>query len=269
MFSGEQNLSLMELSKHLDDLVKEEKVFDVEGFYLLKNEPQLIARRKKGNLKAEELMKKAHKNASFISSFPFVKGVYVSGSLSKGYIDGDGDIDFFIVTKPNRLWIARTFLILYKKVFLLNSKKYFCVNYFIDDEQLEIKDKNIFTATEITTLLPMVNEQIYAQFLEANEWVKEYYPHFSKRDTSTTNQRKKTWLGQSLEKILSGSFGDRLDAAFMKRTLKRWQNKFHHLSDEEMELLMRTNRRVSKHHPSDFQTKVLNRYQEKLDQYGV
>ena len=88
-------------------------------------------------------------------------------------------------------------------------------------------------------------------------------------DTSKTSEVKKYWLGKVIEKVSSGNLGDRLDAFFMKKTLKRWQKKFNHLTDEEMELLMRTNRRVSKHHPSDFQTKVLAKYKQKLNEYGV
>ena len=90
----------------------------------------------------------------------------ISGSLSKGYYDDDGDIDFFIITSPKRLWIARTFLILYKKIFLLNSRKYFCVNYFISSNALEIEEKNIFTATELTTLLPMFGNGSFHKFYE-------------------------------------------------------------------------------------------------------
>jgi len=257
------------LSVALNELIDESIIYEFFGFYSLQNDDALAKRRKKGNVEAKKILPKAYKKASFISSFPFVKGVYVSGSLSKGYFDEDGDIDYFVVTKPNRLWIARTFLILYKKVFLLNSKKYFCVNYFIDDEQLEIKDKNIFTATEIATLLPMVNKHIYQDFITTNNWIKEYYPNFEALDTSQTNEVKKVWLGLTIEKFFSGNLGDKFDAFFMKKTLKRWQKKFHHLTNEEMELLMRTNRRVSKHHPSDFQTKVLAKYKQKLNEYGI
>ena len=89
----------------------------------------------KAPVKAKVLVK-AKAKARFISKFPFVAAVGVSGSLSKGYYDSDSDIDFFIITQHNRLWICRTLLMVYKKIFLLNSRKYFCPNYFISSEQL-------------------------------------------------------------------------------------------------------------------------------------
>src|SRR5690606_3777846 len=103
----------------------------------------------RGNLMANKFSDIARKKAKLISQFPFVRGVMASGSLSKGYADEKSDIDFFIITIPNRLWIARTLLVLYKRIFLLNSHKFFCVNYFVDEKHLGIEEKNLFTATEL------------------------------------------------------------------------------------------------------------------------
>ncbi len=88
----------------------------------------------------------------------------------------DGDIDFFIITKADRLWICRTLLVLYKKVFLLNSRKYFCVNYFVDENNLKIKDKNMFTAIEVKHLLSVYNPELIGHFKEINNWTNEFIP---------------------------------------------------------------------------------------------
>ena len=96
-------------------------IHESEGFYSELKSDELISRRLKGNREAELIMPKAWKISKFISKFPYVTSVCISGSLSKGYFEDKSDIDFFIITKKNRLWIARTLLILYKKIFLLNS----------------------------------------------------------------------------------------------------------------------------------------------------
>ena len=86
-------------------------------------------------------------------------------------MDEHSDLDFFIITKPNRLWIARMLLALYQKIVLLNSHKYFCVNYFVDEHHLAIEEKNLYTATELSTLIPLYGKEYYPQLMMANHWI--------------------------------------------------------------------------------------------------
>ena len=174
-----------------------------------------------------------------------------------------GDIDYFIITAPKRLWICRTLLVLFKKVFLLNSKKYFCVNYFVDEDNLEIIDKNMFTATEVSYLLPVFNEELILQLKQKNNWTKEYFPHFTHPLKLNINASKnKKWKG--IESLFSEKMGDLLDLWLMKITFKRWQKKFKHFNSSKFELTMRTNRGISKHHPQDFQNKVLGEWNQRM-----
>lgn len=251
----------------LESLKAAGRVYQFGEYYSIQNDPALVSRRENGQKKALESYRKAQKNARLISRFPFVRGVFISGSMSKGVLGDDGDIDYFIVTKPDRLWISRTLLILYKKVFLFNSRKFFCVNYFVDEESLKIPEENLFTATEIITILPMVNSSLYDSFQQENPWVSEYYPNAEPRSCDETDTLEKRFLGKTMERFLAGRFGDRMDTRFMRMTLKRWQRKFGHFSPSEFDLVMKTTKRRSKHHPSNFQQRVLESYQEKLKHF--
>ena len=152
-YTNHTNLS--DTLNELDFLVDEKILIKIEDFYVYGGDLDSVPKRLKGNVLAKKVLVKAKAKARFISKFPFVAAVGVSGSLSKEYYDSDSDIDFFIITQHNRLWICRTLLMVYKKIFLLNSRKYFCPNYFISSEQLEIIEQNRFTATELKTLIPM------------------------------------------------------------------------------------------------------------------
>jgi hypothetical protein len=176
----------------------------------------------------------------------------------------DGDIDYFIITSKGRLWVCRTLLILFKKVFLLNSRKYFCLNYFIDEENLKIVDENIFTATEVAFLLPVYNAALFKKFKEVNSWTLNHYSTdqiIVDFNPVTTNSS----LKKLLEKLLSSGWADRLDLFFMRLTHKRWQRKFKDFPIDKLELTMRSNRGISKHHPRDFQNKVLNEYHKRIE----
>ncbi len=217
-----------------------------------------VLRRKVAGDRATQLFDKSIQVATFIQKFPFVEGVGISGSLSKGVLHDDGDFDYFIITKPGRVWIARTLLILYKKVFLLNSRKYFCVNYFIDSDHLEIEEKNRFTAVEIATLIPVCGE-VFDSFYQQNDWVEGFFPNGAKSDFKT-KKIGKTIVSKSLQSIYAGKFGDWSDRKAMRITLKRWKRKFSDFNSDKFDLTMKTRRYVSKHHPNDFQNKVLNKY---------
>ena len=150
-----------------------------EGYFFLgsSRESCIDDRRRKEQL-ARVRIKTALAVARFIRMFPFVRAVMLSGELSKGVASEGSDIDFVIVTQKRRLWICRSILILFKKVFLFNSKKYFCLNHFISEENLSASLRNIYSATEIATLKPLSNHGQYVEYIRANEWIREFFPNW-------------------------------------------------------------------------------------------
>jgi hypothetical protein len=237
-----------------------------EGYYFLTaKDKSIVAQRKEKEKRAEKMMRKSSFFSKLIGRFPFVEGVCISGSLSKGVMEKDGDIDYFIITKPQRLWICRSFLIMFKKVFLLNSHKYFCTNYFVDTNNLTIPDENIFTATEVSYLLPVVNYEAYEQLMQSNTWIKNYLPHIKlKGNNDCYNATNKPVIKRLVEFILSGSLGEYADNMFFKITLKRWKKKFPYFNQDDFNLNLRTRKNVSKHHPRGYQQKVLQQHEERL-----
>jgi len=257
-----------QVRKELDRLVEDKVIFNIDGFYLCENDASLIKRRLAGNKMAQDINKKADKVSKFISKFPYVEGVGISGSLSKGYYDEDGDIDFFIITAPNRLWVARTFLILYKKLFLLNSKKYFCVNYFISSNSLEIDEKNRFTATELVTLMPMYGNGSFHDFYKQNTWVHSFLPNKSIFEGLVKmNFVEKPLFTRLTENILNTKLGEKLDQLFLKITYKKWKMKFSDLEERQFNVALKSTKNISKHHPLNFQRKVIERLNVKYDEY--
>jgi predicted nucleotidyltransferase len=229
---------------------------------------KLVERRVQGNIKALKMLKAAKRYSKLISYFPYVRGVYLSGSLSKGYADKKSDVDYFIITEPGRLWLCRMMLAVFKRVFLLNSHKYFCVNYFIDTESLEIPDKNIFTATELITLITTCNTALHRKLMQANPWVKEFFPNTLMESVSAQDMpANESWVKRLLEKFFSGKWGDKLDDICYEMTFAKWKKKFKKFSREEFELNLRSKKNVSKHHPRGFQAKVISLYREKIKDF--
>lgn len=246
----------------IEKLTEQSLIHRLGDFYSISADTSWKINRIEGNAEAQSYYPKAQTNSALIFAFPFVKGVYISGSLSKGHMPKDGDIDYFIICKPGKLWLARTLLILYKKFFLLNSRKYFCVNYFIDADHLEIEEQNRFTATELTTLLPMLHDGIHPSFIQKNQWVGQYFKHqhLNGRKLSAT---PRPLIKRLLEGLLNNPFGSMLDYSFMHFTIKYWKRKFPDFHSRHFDVALKSRSYVSKHHPRNFQQKVLDEFERK------
>jgi predicted nucleotidyltransferase len=255
-----------QLRDDLRALCQEGSITNKADFYGIGELADSIEARKADNLRAEERMAKAERMSRLIGRFPFVRAVMLSGSISKGRIAEDGDIDYFVITEPGRLWFARTLLIAFKKIFLLNSHRDFCVNYFVDSDHLTIEDRNQFTAMEVMTLVPTWNGPLCARFFQANVWARELLPNMAPpcADAVTGNIRR---TKRMLEAVLRGNFGDEIDEWCMLRTLKHWRAKFPEIERAQFDVALRTRKYVSKHHPRNFQQRVLEAFSQGISRF--
>ncbi len=176
-----------ELFIALDHMGKTGEILSKDGLYALnKGHIELRLKHIKRNRK---MMKAAKRVGAFIHRFPYVRGVYLSGSLSKHGITGkDDDLDFFIITKAGRVWAAKLLLIAFKKIVLLNNEKYFCINLLMSEDELVLNKKNIYIATEAASLVPLTNEPLLHSFLAANPWVQIQFPNL--KSTPKKERRK-------------------------------------------------------------------------------
>jgi predicted nucleotidyltransferase len=254
------------LQQWLHQLQADKKVFFYTGFYSIQNNPLLVHRRKQGNQLAEKILPKALKIGRFLYQFPFVRSVGISGSLSKNYADEKSDIDFFIITKANRLWVARTIMHLYKKLTFLTGKQHLhCMNYYVDEKALLLEDQNIFTAIEIRTLLPVCGKEAMTVFFATNTWAGELLPACDHR-VQQGNDPGPSWLKRITESILQGGLWNRLDNYLLRITRTRWKHKEEkgkrNKKGQSMGLI--TGKHFARSNPGAFQEKVLALYEQKL-----
>ncbi|MDX2173016.1 MAG: hypothetical protein SFY56_07850 [Bacteroidota bacterium] len=138
------------------------------------------------------------------------------------------------------------------------------MNYFIDTNTLEIPDKNNYTATEVVTLIPINNIELFVDFVNANKWVSDQFPNHKEERKSAYFDNKKPVFTKLFEKILSGKIGTKLDNFFLRLTIKTWKKRFPDFNEVDFELNMRSKKTVSKHHPQGFQLKILNEVDRRL-----
>ena len=271
-FFLDQEVPSSEMSSSLETLVAEGRLFRLDRFYSLHNDPALAEKRIIGNKHADELLLIADKISRFLYQFPYVRGVGISGSLSKHYADKDADIDYFIITSSNRLWIARTLMHLFKKwSFIRGRQHWYCMNYFIDEEALEIAEKNIFTATELITLLPACGNGGLVRFFDANNWVTSFLPHYKHRTSQVPPNPPAGFWKKNLEKWLAGPIGDKLDEFFRHLTTRRWNKKEQRgaLDGKGHRMSLKTDKHCSRPNPEMLQKRILALYGNKLEELGL
>src|SRR5690606_27837149 len=124
-----------DLDRALEGLTRVGRIYRYGDLFGLTPDEGPAQRRLRGNNMAQRMSDFAHRRGRFLGSLPFVRAVMASGSFSKGYMDENSDLDFFIVTAPRRLWIARMLIALYKRIVQLNRHKYCCCNYFVTEDR--------------------------------------------------------------------------------------------------------------------------------------
>lgn len=187
-----------------------------EGYFFLNGrDPDIVKERHQQEQFAKKRWRIARFMAGIIKMFPYVRAVFVSGNLSKNLSRRDSDIDFFILTSPGKLWIARFLLTAFKKIFLLNKRTFFCINYFRSTDYLKFDDaQSFFTAVELLTLKPVYNGCYYEKILLENGWINPIFPNHSNarlnpglRSGSTNGFAPAGCSGKTNELASSGSAG--------------------------------------------------------------
>lgn len=266
IFDRSSAKSFIEVFNSLHYLVEAGFVFRFGEYYSIQNKSLLVKQRIDGNTCALKFMKKARRISKLMGYFPFVRSVMLSGSLSKMYMDDTSDIDYFIITEPNRLWIARFFFVFFHKTVFLNRTKFFCYNYIITTDHLVISKQNIYTAAEIVSLIPTYGSAGYQHFLEANSWTKFFFPNSSIPIVENI-QEENGWIKRLLEKLFSGSLGEKLDIYLMNHTERRWRKKQPARMFADPEAFLSLKRYTAKGHTQDHYPRILKTYENNMQNF--
>ncbi len=123
---------------------------------------------------------------NFLGSLSWVRYLGISGSVSMLNAKAGDDLDLFVITKANRLWTARFFLLVLASLMgkrrarqAHQIKDKFCFNLFFCETDLRIPQikQTEYVAHELLQLRPIVDKnQTYARLLAANAWIYRFFP---------------------------------------------------------------------------------------------
>lgn len=128
----------------------------------------------------------SEKFVKYLSYFPTIRFIAVTGSLAVQNSQAGDDIDLFLITTPHSLWLTRIFVLLLSSYFgrrrhpsstNRTSNNTFCLNLWLETNSLTVPTfkHNLYTAHEVLQILPLYDaDNYYQQFLFQNSWVKKY-----------------------------------------------------------------------------------------------
>lgn len=247
----------------LDTLLDAKKIQSYKGYYALLQVESYVDQRAEGERRFALMQERINKTAKRLRYFPFIKFAGLSGSLSKGYAPVSADIDLFIITQKNRLWICRSILHLMKKIsFLKGSQHWYCMNYFIDETAFCIEEQNYFTAIELSTLKPILDESdYYDRLMESNAtWIRKELPNLKKREQVALQEMRNAFWN----KFAGMLSNDRINLWLMQWTDGKWRAKWKKkcYPSEEYDLAFKTRINISKNHLHNYQKKMLQHLSE-------
>ncbi len=216
------------LSQLQDFIDHQEFVLESNNYIHLKGRPITLKIRKDKETRAHKLIRRAKKYARLMQVIPFVRTVAICNSLSFYDAEKGSDIDFFIITEKNRLYLARTFSWLFTQI--LGIRRHgdkisgrVCLSFMISKDQMNLenikKEHDIYFIFWTRLLRPLTGQKTYREFIESNKWLKKYF--YYKIDQQKHLLKESGFL-RKIQKILEfplkSIFGDLLE-----KLLKKWQ----------------------------------------------
>jgi len=177
--------AIIQTDLHLSKFVSVEN-----NLAVLRGQEHLFSERVRRTEVSREFQKIARSFASALrSQSTDVELVAVCGSAAYESAADSDDIDLFIVSKPNRMWLTFLRALLLARVFKFKSsisgeKVDFCLSYVQDrihfEREIEMHRTPLF-AREFLSLHVMTGNDLYAMLLNKAKWMKDVFPNLYAR----------------------------------------------------------------------------------------
>ncbi len=194
----------------------------LEEYYTLPGRTGLASIRLERRQAAERLWPKAIHYGRLIARLPFVRMVAVTGSLAMDNVEPQADLDYLVVTRRGRVWLARALAILLVR-WAAAQGSIICPNYFLSDSSLVLRERNLFTAHELVQMVPIAGLSVYHRMRRLNAWAMDYLPNATSLRMAAPYSVEKTSAFQRFgELLLQAPVFDRLERWEMERKRRKF-----------------------------------------------
>lgn len=233
-----------------------EKALKYQKYYYLPKRSGLVAKRKLREKQSMIYFRKAQILSRILKFIPWIKLVGISGGLALNNAAKGDDIDLFIITAKNRLWICRILTLGLLSLLGQRRKRQekgreiagkLCVNILLEEDKLEQESKDIFVAHEVLQMRVLwQRDGIYTKYLSDNSWAFRFLPNWLRDGTKNSHNTKY---------IIHNTFFD---------IFEKLAKKFQLWYMEKPQGMERIEDGALYFHPQDCRLKVLQEYRKRL-----
>jgi hypothetical protein len=238
-----------------------------DSYYALKQHDNLLSMR----IEREQMMQPLSKQVTYygriLSYFPFVELVGITGALAmRNPASTVEDLDYIIITRPERVWLARAFIILLVRLIRLKYIE-ICPNYVLASNQLVQSRQDLYIAHEISQMLPLSNDNLYKRLRDQNQWATQHLPnalHPFHQVPQNDTSRLGMVLKRGIEVIFSTPLGNWLERWEYRRKAPRFEEQA-----QAPTAAAQIDTGHVKGHFNDYGYHVLEQYYAKLEELGI
>lgn len=230
----------------------------VDGWYVPAGRRNLVQRRRERETASRAFLSRHRSTLDIVCAVPFTRLVAISGSLAHLNSDDDADLDLFIVTSGPRVWtVALTLVVLSR---LLGRRKVVCANFLLADSDLALDQHDLYTASQVLHLRPVMGSAAMSRFLAANPFVYDWFPNAANADPvdfplpAAGRIRRLKPLLEMVLWVPSGVI------EIVSRSIYRWHLR-RRVSQWDSPDQVRLESRCLKLHTHSHRTEVLNRFE--------
>jgi hypothetical protein len=205
------------------------------GYYFLPGQASSVEKRRERDLVSDLKTKKAGRVVKKILMVPFLRAVFVCNSVGAGQAWPDSDIDFLIITAPNRIWIVRFFTNLILRLFGLRTygnrvSDKICLSFFLDEKhlnlaELRVTDRDIHFAYWLKQMQPIFDpDNLFKKFLAVNNWTDYYLSNYKYQGEylkKVTAGKMAGWWRKMWERMWYGAYGNLIEKEAKENQMAR------------------------------------------------
>jgi len=189
------------VSDILRELVKNNIISQKGGLFFLKGREGYVEERKKRYNYSDRKFKIALKMSTIFRFIPWIRLICVANLIGRDNLRNESDIDLFIVSDRNKLWLTRFFSVLIAKALNVrpqknNTKDKICLSFFISEEQMDMSlvrkgKEDIYFNYWFLNLAPIYSrENTYADFIKSNSKILDEFPNYFTQEISAKRKTK-------------------------------------------------------------------------------